>query len=145
MASFKDRLNWCLEHGSLSRSDVARWFDLHFGTVNNWFTKDSEPRGARIPAIEVKLKQLEDAIKKKRGFPVPFALSARLRPGYIEKIRDGYAGRVSKPRAAKKRVARGRSSRDGARTSRKSARVASKAKRAKRKAAPADHPPTVSA
>lgn len=108
---FQQRLLKICDGGKLTRSDIARWVGRRYATVNNWFVKGSAPSGPYASNVLASLTRLEDAIKKKKGFPVPESISYLERPTYIERLRDGQR-RISKPRAPTKRVSDRRS--DGA-------------------------------
>ena len=109
--SFQARLLRICDQGKLTRSDIARWVGRRYATVNNWFVKGSFPSGPYALNVLASLTRLEEAIKKKKGFPVPESISYLERPTDIERLRDGQR-RISKPRAPTKRVSDRRS--DGA-------------------------------
>lgn len=143
--TFTDRLKSCMERGKLSPADIARWFRRSYPTVTNWVTRGALPRGPRSVSIFERLEDLETAIKKKRGFPVPDEIGAFDRPAYIERLRDGNSKRIPRSNSTRKRVANSSHKRSAAKPARKSARARPAAKPRRRTAATgqaADSPAT---
>lgn len=68
------RLKWCMKHGNLRVSDLARWFVRRHSTVRGWVVDGKVPGGteADIEFVEIWLTRLETKIARKTaGFPVP--------------------------------------------------------------------------
>lgn len=69
----QSRLKWCMKHGNLRRSDLARWFIRPDSTMRGWVVDGKVPSGteADVAYVSQWLWLLESKIKQKRGFPVP--------------------------------------------------------------------------
>lgn len=104
MKTFSDRLNECLRKGDMTPADAHFWFGRPRATVDAWikYVRGPRNRGAGAEAYR-RLALLEDAIRLKKGFPVPHDLSLTARPHHIEKLfNDNSAG------VPRKNTARGR-------------------------------------
>lgn len=87
MSTFSQRLNWCLQRGELTISDLAIWFDRPRSTVNTW-VQGRTPKGPAGRLAETWLKTLQDWIRNKAGLPVPLELTQSRRVQYIQGLRD---------------------------------------------------------
>lgn len=87
MASFQNRLAWCMERGDLTISDLARWFDRPRATVNTWVL-GRVPYGPSGRVAEHDLSLLTIRIQSKIGFPVPSTLLMKKRALYIRGQRN---------------------------------------------------------
>jgi transposase-like protein len=90
--SFTERLQRCMTRGQLTVADIARLFDRERRTVSDWVHKGRLPTGAREQEALDRLLQLEQAIRQKRGFPVPLRLSKRNRVKYVQLVGEGKLG-----------------------------------------------------
>jgi hypothetical protein len=83
------RLRSILERGNLTVSDLARWLDRPWATVNSWVNEGREPTGTvmDLAYLKAELKHLEHRIKMGEGFPVP-SLSQSERAAYLLKARS---------------------------------------------------------
>lgn len=93
------RLRWCMQHGAMSKTDLARWLGRSYATVHAWVdgaipgAKGGRlPRGpkqvARVDEVMARLGLLEFAISNKHGFPLSLTESERERTKTIERIRN---------------------------------------------------------
>ena len=97
MATFRSRILAAQSAGDLTPADMARWFDVPYPTMVYWIrvgASDLSPRGPRGRTVIKRLRQLEWAIEKRIGFPIPEMLSARDRPMHVVRIRDAVDARV---------------------------------------------------
>lgn len=84
--NISDRLAACLKKGNLTVADLARWFARPDPTVREWVkggTVNGPP--GDLESILVRLRRMEELIKKGKLFPVP-QISKRARPAYIKDI-----------------------------------------------------------
>ena len=82
-----------MQRGDMTIADLAKWFGRSYHTVWFWVEDNRKPRTARR-GLRGKSKQtyarldlLEEAIKRKRGLPIPLDLTQYERPDYVEKLR----------------------------------------------------------
>lgn len=100
--NFSARLEWCMREGDLTISDLARWFDRPRTTVNTW-VDGRTPYGPSGRLALRRLELLQNAIRKKWGFPIAETLSWKKRADYIRGLRDAGERRA---RVSPMRVAR---------------------------------------
>ena len=98
-ASFYQRLRSAMESGSLTPSDLARWFDRPYSTVSKWLAEQREPWGPNGERAYHQLTRLEQLIRKRRGFPIPVDLSPTDRVTHLEGVkRDAGVLELDPPR-----------------------------------------------
>jgi hypothetical protein len=106
MAALSARLKACMDRGSLTLADLARWFGRPHATVRTWYTLNREPREGYRDEVLRRLKMLEDEIIRRRGvarFPGPFVpveITKRERPLYLKRRYNEANKRLSKKRVA---------------------------------------------
>jgi len=107
MHDFTRNLNWCLKHGHLTISDMARWFGRPRATVHEWVRRERGPIGAGAHTALKKGWKLCTAIRLKEGFPVPIDLNKWDRARYMNLLGEGKLerARLFASRAAEQRVA----------------------------------------
>lgn len=106
MKTFSERLATCLEKGQMAPGDLKWWFGRSsYATTDAWLHKRRTPRpyGAGAEAWR-RLGLLEDAIRTKKGFPVPHDLSLTARPRHIRKLFDDYSAAVPRKHSARGRL-----------------------------------------
>lgn len=104
MKTFASRLWSCLERGHMTKADLHYWFDRPRATVRTWLA-GREPRGPAGDEARRLLIILEQAIDRKRGFPVPVKLSSLDRPHHIKKtLNDNDRAGLPKRNPAGRRV-----------------------------------------
>jgi hypothetical protein len=86
---FAERLRRAMDGGSLTRADLSRWFDRPYTTIYRWLQDDRDPWGPNGAHAYALLAELEDRIKLKKGFPIPFSLSPALRVKHMEGLKRG--------------------------------------------------------
>lgn len=86
--TFQARLRKAQEAGNLTVADLARWFEVPYGTVRGWVQDGHEPSGPPLDRtqIAIALDRLERAIRKRAGFPLR-RLSAAARIAALSDIR----------------------------------------------------------
>lgn len=102
MLSFAARLKLCMDRGSLTLADLARWFGRPHPTVRTWYVEEREPaEGYRNETLR-RLKLLEDAITENKGRAtrwsplVPIEITKRERPLYLQRLYNGLDKKVSR-------------------------------------------------
>ena len=112
MKTFSERLAICLERGQMAQGDLRWWFGRSYSTTASWLQGTRSPRKVAAGAEAWRrLALLENAIKTKKGFPVPHNLSLTERPHHIEKLYHANAERSEKRNGtavSRKNTARGR-------------------------------------
>ena len=101
MAAIQDRLQWCMKHGRMTVADLALWLERSYPTIRNWVSFGVHPHGPRNEKVLEDLEYLEECIRKKRGFPVPFEITHFQRPEYIKGLRDGTDTGFSRSRSTR--------------------------------------------
>ena len=101
MITVQARLKHAMETGSLTVADLSIWFARDYHTVHGWIEKGREPWGPNGEASLRMLAVLEQAIKQRRGFPIPLHLSPPERRAHMIKVRRELDGSLSKARSAK--------------------------------------------
>lgn len=84
---FAERLRRAMDSGSLTVSDLSRWFGRPYTTVHKWLTYNREPWGPNGQHALDQLSDLEERIKLKRGFPIPVSLSPAARIRHMEGLK----------------------------------------------------------
>lgn len=101
MLTVQARLRRAMQTGSLTVADLSTWFARDYHTVHGWVEKGRQPWGPNGDQSLQLLGLLEQAIKQKRGFPVPVSLSPSERRRHMRLARERLNGAVPKTRSAK--------------------------------------------
>jgi hypothetical protein len=86
---FSARLRLCMRRGSLTISDLARWFGRPIPTVRTWVLNGRTPCEGYYEESNRRLKILEKEIERRRGSSriyrplVPVEITKRERPLYL--------------------------------------------------------------
>ena len=100
MKSFQKRLERVKRDGSLTTADLSVWFDRPYATVRGWL-QGYDPWGPHGEESARLLGVLENAIKKRRGFPVPVRLSPIARREHVQQVRHALNGGLPQARLAR--------------------------------------------
>ena len=101
MKSFSERLAICLDRGQMAQGDLRWWFGRSYSTTASWLQGTRAPRKVAAGAEAWRrLDILEQAIRFKKGFPVPHELSLTERPRHIRKLFDANSAPVSRKHPA---------------------------------------------
>lgn len=99
-ANVQTRLKRAMLAGSLTVADLSTWFARPYATVRGWL-QGYEPWGPHGEESRRLLALLEQAIKRRRGFPVPVQMSPIERRNHVRQVRHDLDGGFFKARAAK--------------------------------------------
>ena len=106
MKTFSHRLAICLKRGQMAQGDLRWWFGRSYATTASWLHGTRTPRPGSPIGVEAerRLLLLENAIARKKGFPVPHDLSLTERPHHIEKLYHDNSARVPRKNTSRGRV-----------------------------------------
>jgi hypothetical protein len=105
MKTFSQRLALCLDRGQMAQGDLRWWFGRSYSTTASWLQGTRSPRKVAAGAEAWRrLALLEDAIRLKKGFPVPHDLSLTARPHHIEKLYHDNSAGISRKNTARGRI-----------------------------------------
>jgi hypothetical protein len=99
MQTFSKRLEAARRTGDLRVSDLQAWFERPYHTVLGWL-QGAEPHDHRAEVYR-RLDCLEQAVKKRKGLPIPYALNHRQRRAHVQGVQRAVNDRLPRARAAR--------------------------------------------